>query len=156
MTMQAFSARMLASALLISLLAAPARAQRPHLGGHGGYNVDVNHGLIGAQMLFPIARNVELYPSFDYYFQDGATRFGFSGDVKLRFPMGGGSAPYLGGGLNVLHASAGGSSDTDTGWDFLFGLESRRGSTHPFVEGRVLLHDASQFQFVAGLNFTLY
>src|SRR5262245_47702779 len=156
MTTQAFGARMLATALLVSLLAMPVRAQRPHIGAHGGYNVDVSHALIGAQMLFPIARDLELYPSFDYYVQDGATRFGISGDMKLRFPLGGGTAPYLGGGLNVLHASAGGSSDTDTGLDFLFGLESRRGSAHPYAEGRVLMHGTSQFQLVAGVNFTLY
>jgi hypothetical protein len=157
MNMQAFTARAAAVALLVGLLAVPARAQRAHVGPHGGYNFDGNRGLAGAQMLFPIAPQVELYPSFDYYFENGITRFAFSGDVKFRFPIGGGTAPYLGGGVNVLHTSTGGASGTDTGWDMIFGLESRRGVTHPYVEGRMPHHGGgSQFQMVAGLNITLF
>src|SRR6266550_4020537 len=135
-------------ALVAFLYAGPAYAQRAHIGPHGGYNLDSNRGLAGAQMLLPIAPLVELYPSFDYYFANGATLFAFSGDVKLRLP--------LGGGINVLHSSTAGASGTDTGWDLLFGLESRRGVTHPYVEGRVLHHGASQVQLLAGLNITLY
>jgi hypothetical protein len=43
----------------------------------------------------------------------------------------------------------------NTGWDILFGFESRRGVTHPYVEGRVLNHSGSAFQLAVGLNFTL-
>jgi hypothetical protein len=71
-------------------------------------------------------------------------------------PTGGPSVLYVGGGINFLRASAGGSADTDTGWDILFGLESRLGMTHPYVEGRVLNHSGSSFQLVAGLNLTLF
>ena len=143
-------------ALVAFLYAGPAYAQRAHIGPHGGYNLDSNRGLAGAQMLLPIAPLVELYPSFDYYFANGATLFAFSGDVKLRLPLGGGTDPYFGGGVNALHSSTAGASGTDTGWDLLFGLESRRGVTHPYVEGRVLHHGASQVQLLAGLNITLY
>jgi hypothetical protein len=156
MTRQAFTVRAAAAALFIGLLAVPAHAQRAHIGPHGGFNSGDDNWLVGAQMLFPVARHVELYPSFDYYFENGATLMAFSGDVKLRFPVGGGTAPYFGGGINVLHSSNGLTSGTDTGWDLVFGLESRRGATHPYVEGRLLQHDASRFQLAAGLNITLY
>ena len=143
--------------VLVALLcAAPAHAQRAHLGAHGGYNFDSDRGLAGAQMLLPIAPAVELYPSFDYYFANGATVLGFSGDVKLRFPLGGGTDPYFGAGVNVLHSSTAGASATDTGWDLVFGVESRRGVTHPYLEGRMLQHGGSEFQLLAGLNITLY
>jgi len=131
-----------------------AHAQRAHIGFHGGYNFDIERGLLGAQLLLPVGRTVELYPSFDYYFVDAGSLVGFSGDIKFRLPTGGPSVLYLGGGVNVLHASAGGS---DTGWDLFGGLESRLGVTHPYIEGRVLNHNSSSaFQIAVGLNFTLY
>lgn len=152
--------RLLAVALTSGALLAgqttAAHAQRSHIGPHAGYNFDLDRALIGAQLLLPLGRLVELYPSFDYYFVDQGSVVGFSGDLKFRFPTGGPSMFYFGGGVNFLRASAGGVSDTDTGWDLLFGLESRRGVTHPYVEGRVLNHSGSAFQIAAGLNFTLF
>ena len=52
--------------------------------------------------------------------------------------------------------TAGGASNTDTGGNLFFGLESRLGAAHPFFEVRGLLHDQSSVQLVGGLNFTLY
>jgi hypothetical protein len=146
----------LAVSVLLAATTATAQAQRSHIGPHVGYNFDVDRALIGAQLLLPVGRSVELYPSFDYYFVDQGSLVGFSGDLKFRFPTGGPAMFYFGGGVNFLRASAGGSSNTDTGWDLLFGLESRRGMTHPYVEGRVLNHSGSSFQLAAGLNFTLF
>jgi hypothetical protein len=143
----------LAVSVLLAATAATARAQRSHIGPHAGYNFDLDRALLGAQLLLPVGRAVELYPSFDYYFVDQGSLVGFSGDLKFRFPTGGPSMFYFGGGVNFLRASAG---STDTGWDLLFGLESRRGVTHPYVEGRVLNHSRSAFQLAAGLNFTLF
>jgi hypothetical protein len=154
--MKSAFAMTLAVGVLLTASAATAHAQRSHIGPHAGYNFDVDRALIGAQMLLPVGRSVELYPSFDYYFVDQGSLVGFSGDLKFRFPTGGPSMFYFGGGVNVLRASAGGTSNTDTGWDLLFGLESRRGVTHPYIEGRVLNHSGSSFQLAAGLNFTLF
>ena len=146
----------LAVSVLLAATTATAHAQRSHIGPHVGYNFDVDRALIGAQLLLPVGRSVELYPSFDYYFVDAGSLVGFSGDLKFRVPTGGPSVLYVGGGVNILRASAGGSSDTDTGWDLLFGLESRLGMTHPYVEGRVLNHSNSSFQLAVGLNLTLF
>jgi hypothetical protein len=95
------------------------------------------------------------YPSSDYCSGRGSL-VGFSGDIKFRLPTGGPSVLYVGGGVNFLRAASGGASNTDTGWDILFGLESRLGITHPYVEGRVLNHNSSAFQLAVGLNFTLF
>lgn len=146
----------LAVSVLLAASTATAEAQRSHIGPHAGYNFDVDRALIGAQLLLPLGRSVELYPSFDYYFVDQGSLIGLSGDIKFRVPTGGPSVLYVGGGVNFLRASAGGTSETDTGWDILFGLESRLGMTHPYVEGRVLNHSSSAFQLVAGLNLTLF
>jgi hypothetical protein len=139
-----------ATVLLGSVLSARrADAQRSHFGLHGGYNFDLNEGLVGAQIHMPLTRSIELYPSFDYYLVDSGTLLGFNGDLKFRTP---GSPLYFGGGLNVLHTT--GSSDT--GFNLFGGFETRYGRTHPYVEGRGLFHDNSSFQVLFGINITLY
>ncbi len=121
-TMKAWNASLLIAGMLVVAASPPAQAQgRSHIGAHVGYNFDVEKALIGAQLLLPIGRRIELYPSFDYYFVNSGSLLGISGDVKFRFPTGGESVFYAGGGVNWLRASAGGNSATDTGWDFLFG-----------------------------------
>lgn len=132
-------------------------AQRAHIGPQAGYNFDADRAFVGAHLLLPLGSSVEFYPSFDYYFVDAGSLIGLRGDLKFRVPARGPSALYFGAGLDFRRAAAGGAADTDTGWDFLFGLESRIGLTHPFVEGRVLNHnDSAAFQVGAGLNLTLF
>jgi hypothetical protein len=128
-----------------------AAAQRSHFGLHGGYNFDFKEGLIGAQLHMPIARAIELYPSFDYYLLDTGTLVGFNADLKF---LSRGTPLYFGGGLNVLDGS--GSGNTDTGFDLFGGFETRYGRTHPYIEGRFLFHNNSTFQLLFGINVTLY
>jgi hypothetical protein len=144
------------SGLLLVCINRSAHAQQAHIGPHFGYNFDMDRALIGGHMLLPLSADVELYPSFDYYLVNSGTQFGLSGDLKFRLPTGYGSAFYLGGGLNYQNASSGGVSNNDTGWDLLFGFESRRGVAHPYIEGRVLGHNNTSFQIGAGLNFTIF
>ena len=61
--------RIVTAVVLLASAAAVSRAaaQRSHFGLHGGYNFDINEGLIGAQIHMPLSRSIELYPSFDYY-----------------------------------------------------------------------------------------
>lgn len=148
--------RLLALALPLVAAAAPLRAQRAHFGVHAGYHFDQDMALIGAQVLLPLGSGLELYPSFDKYFPDAGSLLGFSGDLKLRFPTGSPTRIYFGGGVNVLHASAGGASADDTGWDLFGGFETRSTAVHPYVEARMLVHDRSTLQLAIGLNFTLY
>lgn len=126
-----------------------AAAQRSHFGIHGGYNFDLDEGLIGAQMHLPVGRSLEFYPSFDFYLVDSGSLVGFNGDLKFRSP---GTPLYFGGGLNIL--SGGGSSDT--GFNLFGGFETRYGRTHPYVEGRGVFHNGSTFQLLFGINVTLY
>ena len=126
-----------------------AAAQRSHFGLHGGYNFDLEEGLIGAQAHLPLSPGIELYPSFDYYLVDAGSLVGFNADLKFRTP---GTPLYFGGGLNIL--SGGGNSDT--GFDLFGGFETRYGRTHPYIEGRGLFHNGSSFQLLFGINVTLY
>jgi len=155
--MRTWTRSVLVAGVLLAAAGTPAQAQwRSHIGPHVGYNFDVKRALLGAQLLLPLGRRVEFYPSFDYYFVDTGSLLGINADLKFRFPTGGPSVFYAGGGVNWLRTSSGGSSNTDTGWDFLFGLESRWGVTHPYVEGRAITHSSSAFQIAGGLNITIF
>ncbi|HMJ59286.1 MAG TPA: hypothetical protein VK467_09120 [Gemmatimonadales bacterium] len=143
--------RILTAVVLLMSAAGVSRAvaQRSHYGIHGGYNFDLEDGLIGLQLHMPVGRSLEFYPSFDYYLVDAGSLVGFNADLKLRTP---GTPLYFGGGLNIL--SGGGNSDT--GFDLFGGFETRYGRTHPYIEGRGLFHDGSTFQLLFGINITLY
>ena len=124
----------------------------PRYGLHLGYNFDVDELLLGAQLSWPIVPDLDIYPSFDYYFVSGGTLWALNFDLKYRPPTRYG-AWYLGGGLDLMHASAGGTSSTDSHLNLLTGLEGRRGRTRPYVEAKFILGNNSQFQLVGGFSW---
>jgi hypothetical protein len=142
--------------MIMSLFAVSGGAQASsHVGMRMGYNFTNEELMLSANLTVPMARRVEFYPSIDIYTPDRGNRIGFNGDVKVMFPMSPGPQFYVGGGLGVLSRTEGDFSNTDLGVNLLMGLESRSGWIHPFAEGKVLLHDRSQFQLIGGLNLTL-
>jgi hypothetical protein len=149
--------------LLLVLAASSVDAQRrarrraivtsgPSYGAHLGYNFDVEDLLLGAHLTWPITPDIALYPTFDYYLVSGGALWALNFDLKYRPPTRYG-AWYLGGGLNWLHQSAGGTSASDTNLNLLTGLEGRRGRTRPYVEGKFILGSGSSFQLVGGVSW---
>lgn len=146
---------------LLTLVASSAEAQRPpyrpHIGAHLSYNFDAEEFGIGPQFYLPVARRLEFYPSFDYYFVDGpASLWQLNADLKFKsreqhtwF--------YVGGGLAVSRVSVGQFDDTDIGANLLGGLETVVWNTvHPYLEGRLTLKDNTAFQLAGGFNITIY
>lgn len=166
--MKSVALRIVVSLLAGAVVTSTADAQRRHsrkghagtasvgpgVGAHVGYNFDAQVAVIGAQASFPVAQQVDFYPSFDYYASD-ATTWAFNFDARLRPP-----APnrggYLGAGLNLTYASAGGSSDTQTNVNLLGGLEGQRGRIRPFAEARLTVGHGSTFQIQGGVTFPLH
>ena len=132
--------------------ASAAAVERPSYGAHLGYNFDASDLLLGAQLTYPITPRLALYPTFDYYFVSGGSLWALNFDLKYRPPTRYG-AWYVGGGLNWSHASAGGTSASDTNLNLLTGLEGRRGRTRPYVEGKFILGNGSSFQIVGGVSW---
>ena len=130
-----------------------ASAAVPRLGAHLGYNFDGDVALLGAQATFPLARQFDLYPSFDFYFTDGYTMWGLNLDVRYRLRR----APslYFGAGLNYTRVSDDGFSGSSTNLNFLGGIQGRRGGVVPFGEMRIIVGDASTFQLVGGLSWRI-
>jgi hypothetical protein len=134
---------------------ASASTYRPRIGGHIGYNLDIEEGLLGAQAAFALAPRVDLYPSFDIYLVSGGSIWALNLDARFRPPMRN-LVAYVGGGLNYMRFSGGGFSNSDTNLNLLGGFESNRmRSVAPYVEGRFILGNGSSFQIVGGLGFKL-
>ncbi len=166
--MGGFALRILVMFVALAIVATPAGAQRrrmrgaraggagvgegPAIGGHLGYNFDVSNSVLGAQATFPIAPQIDFYPSFDYYTVPNVTEWGLNFDLKLRPPAL--RFWYFGAGLNLLHTSAAGGN-TDSHLDVFGGLEQRRGPLRPYVEAREILGNGSAFQLVGGLSFPI-
>ena len=114
----------------------------PEIGGHVGYNFDAEVAFAGAQLAIPVAKQVDFYPSFDWYFTD-ATTWSLNFDARLR-PQVANRNGYLGGGINLTH-----QTDTQTNVNLFAGVEGRRGNLRPYAEARMILGTAS-FQIRAG------
>ena len=138
----------------IALLATPAFGQSPHVGVRLGYDFDSEDVLLGSSITVPMTSRIDFFPSIDLYLPDEGSRTGFNGDLKYRFSSTGSTGLYMGGGLNVLTRHVGDFSDTDLGVNALLGLEERLGRVHPFIEGRVRIHDESGVLLIGGLNIT--
>jgi hypothetical protein len=152
-------ARTVAALVLASAFVGSAQAQsdRLHLGPRLSYQFDLEEFGVGAQFSAPIARHLEFYPSFDYFFVDNGSFWQLNADLKYSIVSEAINWLYLGGGLNLARRDTDTPNDARTraGVNLFAGAESRRGRVHPFAEFRVVLRDGSAAQLAAGLNFTL-
>jgi hypothetical protein len=161
-----FALRLVIALAVFGTVAAPAHAQRrrmrggramasggPEIGGHVGYNFDADNALVGVQAIFPLAPEIDFYPSFDYYTVSNATEWGLNVDLKLQPPRF--RFWYIGSGLNLLHVSVAGVSDTKAHLNLFGGLQGRRGPLRPYAEAREILGNGSVFQVAGGLSFPI-
>lgn len=121
----------------------------PEVGVHAGYNFDFDHALIGAQASFPVTRDLEFYPSFDYYMGGSVTEWGLNLDLKVR-PPARYQFWYGGAGLNLLHAAT-----TTSHLNLFAGFAGRPGPFRPYAEARLTLGNGSALQVAGGLSFPL-
>ena len=153
-------ARLRIAALALALMpvlgaAASAQTNRMHIGPQISYDFDFEDVGLGAQFSAPLARRLEFYPSFVYYFHDNGTLWNLNADLKYRVASSQPHWLYIGTGLNISRFSDNGAGSTDAGLNLFAGAESLKGRIHPFGEARLVIGDGSRVQLVAGLNITL-
>ncbi len=134
---------------------------------------DVDVG-IGARVVWDLAqyqKGLGIIGSFDYFFPGDEFLFfpDVTGDlsyfeinvnVTYTFETGRNIAPYVGGGLNIAHASIESlgveASDTEVGVNFLGGaIFNPAGRLMPFAELRVEASGGEQFIVTGGILFTI-
>ena len=177
--------KLLGSALLLAVVAfvpqqlagqrraasrpAASSSDKPSFGLELDWSNDFNVG-IGGRGVFPLNGLIPRTPldgilSFDYFFPSAAAGVSahyweINGDVAYRFTVPGSQlGPYLGGGLDIAHASAsaGGvsASTTKAGFNLLGGSTLKLRGSHllPFLEARGELGGGKTFILTGGVRF---
>lgn len=148
-----------AAIFAVALLALPgtARGQDVQLGPQLSVADDVDLGL-GGRAVFNVGDpgGWEGIGSFDVFFPDSDIDYWeLNGNLVYNFPVEETRTffPYLGGGLNVAHASAGTADDTELGLNLVGGGKFDAEGMTPFVEARVEIEGGEQFVITGGLLF---
>ncbi len=156
-----------AVAIALTTTAASAQARKEQgskllFGPHAEFATnDLDFG-IGAQLSYPVANRIDIYPTFDYYFPgndltvisiDGAVRYWPKLNIKN-------PGLYAGAGLNWSHVSfnppgPGSASDSEIGLSLLAGWMFKQVSFLPFGQIRIVVGDADRVEFGGGVNFKL-
>ncbi len=148
---------------------APARSERPSFGVELDVGTDTDFGLgaravFGLKSLFP-KTPLDGQVGFIYFFPSAPTGvdakyWEINGNVAYRIPTRVRSSlkPYVGGGLNIAHASATAAgttaSDTKAGLNLLGGTTFKvKGQVVPFLEARGTIGGGKQVIFAGGVRF---
>jgi len=125
----------------------------------GTDNIDIG---LGARIVYPglgtvlNVKGLEGYASFDYFFPGHSiTYWEINPGVTYNVTLNGvtGFSPYVGGGLNIAHASAGGIGDTKAGLNLLGGGRFALGKLSAYAEGRIELSGGEHFVATFGILF---
>ena len=130
-----------------------AQERTTNIGGRVGYSYDAQEAVVSANLVVPMTSRADFYPSVDVYAPEKGSKIGFNGDFKFRFPKVG-EFLYAGFGAGVISSTQGDSSKTDFGANLLLGAELKIGWFRPFVEGRAVRRDNTQYQVFGGFNIS--
>ena len=130
---------------------------RPLLGPQAGLATHDFDFFIGGQFSYPVANQIDVYPSLDIYFPgNNVSAWGLDAEVRYWPKLSKANAGlYVGGGLDYTHASAGGASSSDAGLGLLGGWDFKTVSWRPFAQLRIVIGDADRIEFGGGVNFKL-
>jgi len=152
--------KLLFSVLLGGLLfCVPSSASGQALfGAEALFGTDTDFGL-GARVHLDLGTTapLEFQGGFVLFFPDGPVDYWeINANLWYNIETSGGSTalPYLGGGLNIGHVSAGeGFDETDLGVNLGGGVKFGYTNTIPFLEARVTLGGVEQFVIGGGVLF---
>jgi hypothetical protein len=144
------------SALAAFALASPAQAHDTKVGVRGGYYTKIKEPFVGVELLTRVANRVYFNPNLEYVFVDGAKYFTLNGDFHYDFPTGGNDVyVWLGAGLGWSSFDPEGpdNSDNDLVANLLGGVGFNAGSVIPYVQGKVIIREDTEFSIAVGLRF---
>ena len=150
----------LALAVLVTLLGSRAADARVAPEVRAGYFFDAEAAMIGGGALFPTQARLMFNPNAEWVFVDNVTFFTLNGDFHFDLNPGyEGPAYWVGAGVALLYADidndlvGDSDADIDVGLNLIGGLGAKRGSARPFVQGKLILSDNSEFSVAGGLRF---
>jgi hypothetical protein len=132
-----------------------AEAQTANVGLRGGFYTDISEAFVGGELLTRVGSSTYFNPNIEYVFTEGLTYLTFNGDFHYDFPTQSAAYFWLGGGLAALYANPEGDGDnsTDVGVNLLAGIGFSRRPVIPYIQGKFVLADNSEFVIGFGLRF---
>ncbi len=150
---RAFSLSTIAAAALLTVLASAATARADNFGLRAGYYTDAEEPFAGVEFLVGVGNRVYFNPNFEYVFTDDPHYMTFNADFHYDFRTRSRAYVWAGAGLGVLYSNPKvGDANTDIGLNLLFGL-GLKGEVIPYVQGKVIVSDNTEFVIGFGLRF---
>lgn len=132
----------------------PARASAQLVPGvRAGVSVDPDQFYVGAHVeTTPLVERLVFRPNIEVGFGDDVTLAAFNFEVAWKFPQRGGPWGFYAGGGPAInwYLVSGPGDDAKPGFNFLGGLENRRGF---FFEFKVGADNSPNFKFGVGMTF---
>jgi hypothetical protein len=145
----------LAAALVLAILPAPASAGDTKFGVRGGYYTDIGDPFLGAEVLTRVTNRIYFNPNFEYVFVEDVTYWTLNGDFHYDFPTHSRSYVWAGAGLGLKHVDPAGddNGDSDAALNLLAGIGFQAGSVIPYFQAKVILDGGSEFALAFGVRF---
>jgi hypothetical protein len=143
----------IAAAALLTVLVSAASARADMFGVRAGYYADVEEPFAGVEFLVGVGNRVYFNPNFEYVFTDDPDFMTFNADFHYDFRTRSRAYVWAGAGLGVLYSNPEvGDGNTDLGLNLFFGL-GLKGDVVPYVQGKVIVSDDTEFVIGVGLRF---
>jgi hypothetical protein len=152
-----FFSRLVCCAALPLALAAPTRVSADNLmfGVRGGYYFEVDEPFLGAELLVGLGDRVYFNPNFEYVFTDNRDYMTFNFDFHYDFRTDSRAFVWAGAGLGLVYINPENrqESDTEAAANLLLGVGLGGGGVIPYLQGKLILKDNTEFALAVGLRF---
>lgn len=119
-----------------------------------GYYTDAEEPMIGGGILTHLDDRWYFNPNGEYVLVDNGDLLTINADFHYDFPLNDRWNWWLGAGPALILADPDpGDSDTDLGANLLVGAGATQGRVRPFVQGKVVVADDSEFVVGFGIRF---
>ncbi len=143
----------IAAASLLAVLVSPTPARADNFGVRTGFYTDAGEPFLGVEFLARVGHRVYFNPNFEYVFSDDPHFMTLNADFHYDFRTRSRAYVWAGAGLGVLYTDPKvGDSKTDLGLNLLFGV-GLKGEVIPYVQGKVIVSDNSEFVIGFGVRF---
>lgn len=147
--------------VLLTLLCWPGAARADvDFGLRGGVYTDAEEPFVGGEILFPIDGSFFLNPNLEYVLIDNGDFYTINLDFHYDFWSQRNLSAWVGAGAALIQTELDpprgrgqGVDETDFGVNLLAGVGASRGVLRPYLQGKVVLSDDSEFVVAVGLRF---
>jgi len=120
-----------------------------------GFYTDAGKPFVGGELLTRLAPFTYFNPNLEYVFTDAGAFMTFNADFHYDLPSRNHHFVWIGGGIGGIYVNPEGPADgnTDLAVNLLTGVGLSRGPVIPFLQGKVILSDDTEFVIAFGMRF---